>query len=86
MSNFVHTTPEGLGATFIVDVGKGGTESVSPTNTDWFKWFMRGCHRYLIRHLPAFRNCFVARRFWRVIRSCLKGVLRVEIVNGVGSC
>jgi hypothetical protein len=45
MSNFVHTTPYGLGATFIADDGKGGTESASPTNLDWFKRFMRGCHK-----------------------------------------
>jgi hypothetical protein len=45
MSNFVHTTPTGLGATLIADDRKGGTVSASPTNSDWFKGFMRGCHR-----------------------------------------
>jgi hypothetical protein len=45
MSNFVHTTPGGLGATFIAEDGKGGTVSESPTNSDWFKRFMRGCHK-----------------------------------------
>jgi hypothetical protein len=45
MSNFVHTTPGGLGSTFIADDRMGGTMSVSPTNLDWFKPFMRGCHK-----------------------------------------
>jgi hypothetical protein len=45
MSNFIHTTPGGLGATFIADDGKGGTVSTSHTNSDWFKRFMRGCHK-----------------------------------------
>jgi hypothetical protein len=45
MSNFVHTTPGGLGATFIAEDGKGGTELASPTNSDWFKCLMRGCHK-----------------------------------------
>jgi hypothetical protein len=34
MSNFVHTTPSGLGSTFIADNGKGGTVTASPTNSD----------------------------------------------------
>jgi hypothetical protein len=41
MSNFVHTTPRGLGGKFMADDEKGGTELASPTNADWFKWFMR---------------------------------------------
>jgi hypothetical protein len=45
MSNFVPTTPGGLGSTFIMDDGKGGTVSMSPTNLDWIKCFMRGCHK-----------------------------------------
>jgi hypothetical protein len=45
MSNFVHTMPTGLGATSVVDDRKGRTVTVSPTNSDWFKRFMRGCHR-----------------------------------------
>jgi hypothetical protein len=45
VSNFVHTTPGGLGATFIADDGKGGAVTESPTNSDWFKCFMRGCHK-----------------------------------------
>jgi hypothetical protein len=34
MSNFIHTTPGGLGATFIADDGKGGMVSTSHTNLD----------------------------------------------------
>jgi hypothetical protein len=45
MSNFVHTTPGGLGSTFIADDGKGGKESGSPTNSNWFKRFMCGSHK-----------------------------------------
>jgi hypothetical protein len=45
MSNFVHTMPGGLGSTFIADDGKGDTVSTSPRNSDWFKRFMRGCHK-----------------------------------------
>jgi hypothetical protein len=46
ISNFVHTTPDGgLGSTFIAEEGKGGTVPASSTNTDWFKRFMRGCHK-----------------------------------------
>jgi hypothetical protein len=44
-SNFVHTTSGKLGSTFIADDGNGGTISPSPTNLDWFKRFMRGCHK-----------------------------------------
>jgi hypothetical protein len=46
MSNFVHDmTPGGLGVMFIAEDRKGGMESASPTNSDWFKWFMQGCHK-----------------------------------------
>jgi hypothetical protein len=38
-------TPAGLGATFIADDRKGGTESASPTNSDWFKRFICRCHK-----------------------------------------
>jgi hypothetical protein len=47
MLNFVHTMLMGLGATFIADNEKGGTVMVSPTNSDWFKRFMRGCHKQM---------------------------------------
>jgi hypothetical protein len=39
--------PSGLGSTFIADDGKGGTMSASSTNTDWFKHFMKGCHKWM---------------------------------------
>jgi hypothetical protein len=45
MPTCVHTTPGGLGATFIVDDGKEGTELASPTNSGWFKQFMCGHKR-----------------------------------------
>jgi hypothetical protein len=36
---------KGVRDTFIADDGKGSTVSASSTNTDWFKRFMRGCHK-----------------------------------------
>jgi hypothetical protein len=45
VSNFVHTTPRGLGATFIAEDGRGGTISTSHTNSEWYKRFMRGSHK-----------------------------------------
>lgn len=45
ISNFVHTTPGGLGVTFMTEEGAGGTVSFSPTNSPWFRRFMQGCHR-----------------------------------------
>jgi hypothetical protein len=44
-SNFVHTTPNGMGATFIGDEGGASTITNSPTNSMWFRRFMTGCHR-----------------------------------------
>jgi hypothetical protein len=44
-SNFVHTTPNGMGATFIGDEGGASSITNSPTNSMWFRWFMTGCHR-----------------------------------------
>ena len=45
LSNFVHTTYNGHGDTFTSEDGKGGTISRSPTNSPWFKRFMRGLHK-----------------------------------------
>jgi hypothetical protein len=45
LANFVHTVPGGRGATFMTDGGSGGTVSNSPTNTEWFRRFMKGCHK-----------------------------------------
>jgi hypothetical protein len=45
LSNFVHTTFNGHGDTFMSEDGNGGTISRSPTNSPWFKKFMRGLHK-----------------------------------------
>ena len=45
LSNFVHTTYGGHGDTFMSEDGGGGTVSMSPTNSPWFKRFMRGVHK-----------------------------------------
>jgi hypothetical protein len=41
----LNTMPGGIGSTFIEDDRMGGTVSSSPTYLDWFKQFMRGCHK-----------------------------------------
>lgn len=45
LSNFVHATFDGHGDTFMSENGNGGTISRSPTNSPWFKRFMRGLHK-----------------------------------------
>ena len=45
LSNFVHTTYGGHGATFMSEDGGGGTISMSPTNSPWLKRFMRAVHK-----------------------------------------
>jgi len=45
VSNFVHTTATGVGATFMAEEGKSHTISQSPTNSYWFKRFILGCHK-----------------------------------------
>ena len=45
LSNFVHATFNGHGDTFMSEDGNGGTVSRSPTNSPWFKRFMRGLHK-----------------------------------------
>ena len=44
-SNFIHTTPGGMGDMFISGEGSVSGVTRSPTNTMWFKRFMQGCHR-----------------------------------------
>ncbi|KAL7570987.1 hypothetical protein ACA910_002610 [Epithemia clementina (nom. ined.)] len=46
VSNFVHTTPHGVGASTIGHGEHGGQFfSGSPTNSQWFKRSMSGCHQ-----------------------------------------
>jgi hypothetical protein len=45
IANFVHTCPGGIGARFMGEEGAAGSVSNSPTNTEWFRRFMKGCHR-----------------------------------------
>jgi hypothetical protein len=40
ISNFVHATPGGRGATFMSEDGNAGSISNSPTNSAWFRRFM----------------------------------------------
>ncbi|KAL7576957.1 hypothetical protein ACA910_006713 [Epithemia clementina (nom. ined.)] len=45
VSNFVHTTPGGTGASTIGYGDRGGQFfTASPTNSPWFKRFINGCH------------------------------------------
>jgi hypothetical protein len=45
IANFVHTCPWGIGARFMGEEGAAGAVSNLPTNTEWFRRFMKGCHR-----------------------------------------
>ena len=45
LSNFVHSTFQGHGDMFMSEDGNGGIVSRSPTNSPWFKRFMRGLHK-----------------------------------------
>jgi hypothetical protein len=45
LANFSHTCPDGLGPRFMGEEGAAGAISYSPTNSEWFRRFMRGCHR-----------------------------------------
>jgi len=44
-SNFVHTIPEGVGASTTSSEGASSSISLSKTNGYWFKRFMHGCHK-----------------------------------------
>ena len=44
-SNFVHTTPDGVGASTTSSEGASSFVSHSETNGYWFKRFMHGCHK-----------------------------------------
>ncbi|KAL7576221.1 hypothetical protein ACA910_013704 [Epithemia clementina (nom. ined.)] len=44
MSNFVHTTPKGVGGFVMLDEQRSTHITDSSTNTLWFKRFMDGCH------------------------------------------
>jgi hypothetical protein len=44
-SNFVHTTPDGVGASTTSSEGASSFVSHSETNVIWFKRFMHGCHK-----------------------------------------
>jgi hypothetical protein len=45
IANFVHTCPGGIGDRFMGGEGAAGAVSNSPTNTEWYRRFMKGCHR-----------------------------------------
>jgi len=45
LSSFFHTVPGGIGASFMTEEGGGATISMSPTNSMWFKRFMKGSHK-----------------------------------------
>ena len=45
LSNFAHTTPGGVGPTFIGDEGNVSAISRSDTNSMWFRRFMQGMHK-----------------------------------------
>jgi hypothetical protein len=44
LANFLHTCPGGIGSRFMGEEGVAGAVSNSPTNTEWFCRFMKGCH------------------------------------------
>jgi hypothetical protein len=45
MSNYVHASMDGTGATFVGEDSNANTLSNSATNSPWFRRFIRGCHR-----------------------------------------
>ena len=45
LANFCYVTPYGLGGIFIAEDGTGSTISRSPTNSPWFKRWIRGCRK-----------------------------------------
>jgi hypothetical protein len=45
LSNFVHTTPTGVGPSFIGEEGGVAAITNSPTNSMWFRRFMKGMHK-----------------------------------------
>ncbi len=45
VSNYVHASKDGTGATFVGEDSHANTLSNSTTNSPWFRRFMRGCHR-----------------------------------------
>jgi hypothetical protein len=45
IANFVHTCPGRISARFMGKEGAAGSVYNSPTNTEWFRRFMKGCHR-----------------------------------------
>jgi hypothetical protein len=46
-SNFIHTTPGGMGDMFITSDNMVNGVSQSGTNTLWFKIFMKGCYSHM---------------------------------------
>jgi hypothetical protein len=47
VSNFVHAMTGGMGASFISDDGSTAAMTHSPTNSPWFKRYMRGSHKQM---------------------------------------
>jgi hypothetical protein len=45
LANFAHTCPGGIGDRFMGEEGAAGAVSNSPTNSEFFRRFMKGCHR-----------------------------------------
>jgi hypothetical protein len=45
IANFAHTCPGGIGDRFMGEEGAAGAVSYSPTNSEWVRRFMKGCHR-----------------------------------------
>ena len=45
LSNYVHTVPGGIGPTFVSSDNSVSSISQSPTNSEWFRRFMNGCHK-----------------------------------------
>ena len=45
ISNYVYTLTGGVGTNFITLENNIGSISSSPTNTEWFRRFMNGCHK-----------------------------------------
>jgi hypothetical protein len=71
LSNFVHTTYGGHGDTFMSEDGGGGTISMLPTNSPWFKRFMRGVHKRM-------------GDVWIPDRALMKRELMAAMLNVVG--
>jgi hypothetical protein len=97
-SNFIHTTPGGMGDMFMTSDNVVNGITNSPTNTLWFKRFMKGCHNIMgdvwcLDRPLTMREASACQRMleddWKVFQNDPVGRLKtavtgVMIVGGLG--